>query len=173
MLEARVTLMKERLKVLKIMSEVTGRLDLNEFARMVELTPNQTIAHMQGLLKANFLKKMGGGYGITDAGRAVLKAFSPVPAGMEFHFYLEIGQPTSFAATSLIDFYEIVKQVNACSLDFHLYRGDFEKWVRTALNETEFAEDLASMKKATLTGENLRAEIVKVAEARYGFEKLT
>jgi hypothetical protein len=167
-------LTKERLKVLKVMSEVTGRLDLNEFARMVELTPNQTITHMQGLLKANFLKKMGGGYGgITDAGRAILKAVTPVPAGMEFHFYMAIGQPTSFAATSLIDFYEIVKQVNACSLEFHLYRGDFENWVRTALNDTEFAEELANMKEAKLTGENLRAEIIKAAEARYGFEKLT
>jgi hypothetical protein len=165
-------LMKERLKVLKVMSEVTGRLDLNEFARMVELTPNQTITHMQGLLKANFLKKMGGGYGITDAGRAVLKAFSPVPAGMEFHFYMAIGQPTGFVAKSVLDFCEIVKQVAAGSLEFHLYRGDFENWMRTVLSVVAFAEELASMKDAQLRGEKLRKELVQAAEARCGFEKL-
>lgn len=165
-------MVKERLKVLKVMSEVTGRLDLNEFARMVELTPDQTITHMQGLLKAGFLKKLGGGYGITNAGRVVLKAFSSVPAGMEFHFYVEIGQPTVFTAASLMDFYEIVKQVDAGSLEFHLYRGDFENWVRTALNDAEFADAFASMKKAALMGGKLRAEIVKAAEARYGFGKL-
>jgi len=170
--EANCTLTEERLKVLKVMSEVTGRLDLNEFARMVELTPNQTMKHMQELLKADFVRKIGGGYGITETSRAILKALTPVPTGMEFHFYRTIGQPTSFAAKSLVDFYEIVKQITADSLEFHLYRGDFENWIRTALNDTAFAEDLANLKNAKLTGENLRKEIIQAAEARYGFEKL-
>jgi Mn-dependent DtxR family transcriptional regulator len=164
--------MEERLKVLKVMSEVTGRLDLNEFARMVGLSPNQTIEQMQELLKADFVRKVGGGYGITEKGRAILKAFAPVPAGMEFHFYVAIGHPTSFAAKSLGDFYEIVKQVGLDSLEFHLYRGDFENWIRTALDDSAFAAELENMKSAKLTGETLRREILKVAEARYGFEKL-
>ena len=50
-------MIEERLKVLKVMSEVTGRLDLNEFARMVGLTPNQTLEGMKALLKADFLKR--------------------------------------------------------------------------------------------------------------------
>jgi predicted transcriptional regulator len=172
MLGANCTLMEERLKVLKVMSEVTGRLDLNEFARMVGLNPNQTIEQMQELLKTDLMRKVGGGYGITENGRAILKAFKPVPTGMEFHFYMAIGHPTSFAAKSLGDFYEIVKQVPLDSLEFHLYRGDFENWVRDALSETAFAEDLANMKDKKLTRENLRKEIIKVTEARYGFEKL-
>jgi len=139
---------------------------------MVGLTPNQTVEHMQELLKADFVRKVGGGYGITDAAKAVLKAFSPVPAGMEFHFYMAIGQPTSFAAKSLLDFYGIVKQVDAVSLEFHLYRGDFENWVRTALNDAAFAEELAKLKKLGLKGERLRKAIINAAEAKYGLEKL-
>jgi DNA-binding Lrp family transcriptional regulator len=165
-------LIEERLRVLKVMSEVTGRLDLNEFARMVGLTPNQTLGCMQELLKADFLKKVGAGYGITDAGRATLKAFTPVQAGMEFHFYMEIGQPTNFAAKSFLDFYGIVKQVNAASLEFHLHRGDFENWAREALNDAAFAEELAKLKKPKLKGERLRKAIIKAAEAKYGLEKL-
>lgn len=165
-------MIEEKLKVLKIMSEVTGRLDLNEFARMVGLTPNQTLEYMQELLKADFLKKVGGGYGITDTGKAVLKAFAPVPLGMEFHFYLAIGQPTSFAARSFLDFYGVVKQVDAVSLEFHLYRGDFENWMREALNDAVFAEELAKLKKPGLKGERLRKAIVKAVEAKYGLEKL-
>jgi hypothetical protein len=165
-------LIEERLRVLKVMSEVTGRLDLNEFARMVGLTPNQTLGCMQELLKADFLKKVGAGYGITDAGRATLKAFTPVQAGMEFHFYMEIGQPTNFAAKSFLDFYGIVKQVNAASLEFHLHRGDFENWAREALNDAAFAEELAKLKKPRLKGERLRKAIIKAAEAKYGLEKL-
>jgi predicted transcriptional regulator len=170
-LEANCT-MEERLKVLKVMSEVTGRLDLNEFARMVGLNPDQTIEHMQELLKADFVRKIGGGYGITETGRAILKAFAPVPKDMEFHFYMAIGLPTSFTAKSLIEFCEIVKQVPVGSLEFHLYRGDFENWIKTVFNDTALAEELASIKNAKSKGKNLRKGILKAAEARYGFEKL-
>jgi len=161
------------LKVLQIMSEVTGRLDLTEFARMTGLTPTQTVERMQELLKAGFLKKVGGGYAITDAGKAVLKASTPVPVGMEFHFYMAIGQPTSSAAKSPADFYQIIKQIDPCSLEFHLDRGDFEKWARIVLDDTVFAESLANLASAKLTGESLRKELIKATEARYGFEKLT
>ena len=164
--------MEERLKVLKVMNEVTSRLDLNEFARMVGLNPNQTIEHMQELVKAGLVRKAGSGYGITEKGRVTLKAFTPVPRDMEFQFYTEIGQPTGFAAKSLKDFYEIVKQVAIDSLEFHLYRGDFENWLKTVLKNALFAGEFAKMRKAELKGENLRKEIIKASEARYGFERL-
>jgi predicted transcriptional regulator len=165
-------LTEERLKVLKVMSEVTGRMDLNEFARMVGLNSNQTMAHLQELVKADLVRKVGGGYGITGKGRAIIKAFTPVPRDMEFYFYTGIGQPTGFAAKSLKDFYEIVKQVTIDSLEFHLYREDFENWMKTALKDALFAGEFAKMRKAKLKGENLRKEIIKAAEARYGFERL-
>jgi predicted transcriptional regulator len=165
-------LIEEQLKVLKVLNEVTSRLDLNEFARMVGLNPNQTIEHMQELVKAGLVKKVGNGYGITEKGRAILKAFTQVPRDMEFHFYTGIGQPTGFAAKSLKDFYEIVKQVAVDSLEFHLYREDFENWMKTALKDALFADEFAKMRKAELKGENLRKEIIKAAEARYGFERL-
>jgi predicted transcriptional regulator len=164
--------MEERLRVLKVMNEATSRMNLNKFARMVGLNPNQTIEHMQELVKAGLVRKVGGGYGITEKGRAVLKAFTPVPSDMEFHFYTGIGQPTGFAAKSLRDFYEIVKQVAIDSLEFHLYRGDFENWIRTAFKDVALADELKSMKDIQLKGENLRKEIIKATEARYDFQKL-
>jgi DNA-binding Lrp family transcriptional regulator len=165
-------LMEERLKVLKVMNEVTSRLDLKEFARMVGLNPNQTIEHMQELVKAGLVRKVGGGYGITEKGRSALKALAPVPRDMEFQFYTGIGQPTGFAAKSLKDFYETVKQVAVDSLEFHLYRGDFENWIRVVFKDAAFADEFKNMKKMQLKGENLRREIIKAAEARYAFQKL-
>ena len=164
--------MIEGLKVMKVMSEVTGRLDLNEFARMVGLTPTQTVEAMQELLKADFLKKVGGGYGITETGREMLKAFAPVPDGTEFRFYVAIDQPTGAVAKSFMDFYDTVKQVATEALEFHLYRGDFENWVYTTLNDETFAEELAKLKKPLLKGEELREAIIKAAENKYGLEKL-
>jgi predicted transcriptional regulator len=171
-LEANRSLMEERLKVLKVMSEATSRMNLNEFAGMVGLNPNQIIEHMQELVQVGLLRKVDGGYGMTEKGRVALKAFAPVPKDMEFHFYMEIAQPTGLLAKTIKDFYELVQQVDVIALEFHLYRGDFENWIRTACDDAAFADELANMKKAQLKGEDLRNEITKAAEARYGFEEL-
>jgi predicted transcriptional regulator len=164
--------MEERLKVLKIMSEATSRMNMNEFAGMVGLNPSQIIEHMQELAKEGFLRKVDGGYGMTEKGRGALKAFAPVPKDMEFHFYIGIAQPTGLLANTIKDFYEIVQQIDVASLEFHFYRGDFENWIRTACDDVAFADELANIKKVQLKGENLRKEIAKAAKARYGFEEL-
>jgi DNA-binding Lrp family transcriptional regulator len=151
------------------MSEVTGRIDMNAFARMVGLNPSQTIERMQELVNAGFIRKVGGGYGITEKGKAILKAITPVPKDTAFHFYTGIGQPTGFSAESLKDFYEIVKRVAVESLEFHLYRGDFENWIKTAFKDAELTDELANQKSATLKGEELRKEIITALAAKYGF----
>jgi len=161
--------MEEQLKVLKVMSEVTSRIDMNAFAEMVGLNPSQTVERMQDLVNSGFIRKVGGGYGITEKGKAILKAIKPVPKDTAFHFYTGFGQPTGFSAESLKDFYEIVKRAAAESLDFHLYRGDFENWSKNALKDAILADELASLKNATLKGEELRQRILKAIAARYGF----
>jgi DNA-binding Lrp family transcriptional regulator len=161
--------MEEQLKVLKVMSEVTSRIDMNTFAQMVGLNPSQTIERMQDLVNAGLIRKVGGGYGITEKGKAILKAITPVPKDTAFHFYTGVGQPTGFSAESLKDFYEIVKRVAAESLDFHLYRGDFENWIKNALKDVTLADELASLKSAVLKGEELRQKMLKAIATRYGF----
>jgi DNA-binding Lrp family transcriptional regulator len=161
--------MEERLKVLKVMSEVTSRIDMNAFARMVGLNPSQTIERMQELVNAGFIRKVGGGYGITEKGRAILKAITPVPKDMAFHFYTGIGQPTGFSAESLKDFYEIVKRVAVESLEFHLYRGDFENWIKAAFKDAALTDELANLKNTTRKGEELRQGILKAIASKYGF----
>ena len=111
------------------MNEITSRVDLNTFAQMVGLTLNQTIERVQQLAKTGFIRKTNGGYGITEKGKEILKAITPVPKDSAFHFYTGIGQPTGFSAESLKDFYEMVKSIAVESLEFHLYREDFEKWI--------------------------------------------
>jgi predicted transcriptional regulator len=162
-------LTEEQLKVLKVMSEVTSRVDMNAFAERVGLTANQTIECMQDLVKNGLIRKVGGGYGITEKGKAVLKAITPVSKDMMFHFYSEVGRPTGFSATSLKDFYEIVKRITAESLEFHLYRGDFENWIKTALENAPLADKLASLKSANVKGEELRQKLLKTIAASYGF----
>jgi DNA-binding Lrp family transcriptional regulator len=162
-------LTEEQLRVLKGMSEITSRIDLNAFAQMVGLNPDQTIERVQELVNSGLVKKTGGGYGITEKGKAILKAITPVPKDAAFHFYTEVGHPTGFSAENLKDFYEIAKRVAATSLEFHLYRGDFENWIKAAFEDSALADELASLKNANVKGEELRQGILKAIAAEYGF----
>jgi DNA-binding Lrp family transcriptional regulator len=151
------------------MNEITSRIDLNAFAQMVGLTPNLTIERVQELVDTGLVRKTGGGYGITDKGKAILKAITPVPKEAAFHFYMEIGQPTGFSAESLKDFYEIIKRVAAESLEFHLYREDFENWIKSAFEDKALANNLAGLRTANSKGEDLRKRILLAIAEEYGF----
>ena len=159
---------EEQLRVLKAMNEITNRIDLNAFAQMVGLTPNQTIECVQELVNAGFMRKVGSGYGITEKGKNILKAIAPAPKDMAFRFYTGIGQPSSFSAESPKDFYEIVTRVAVESLEFHLYRKDFENWIKNALKDSELAEEFAKLRAMKLKGEDLRKEMMKTLAATYG-----
>jgi len=151
------------------MNEITSRIDMNAFAQMVGLNPNQTIEHVKGLVNAGLVKKINSGYGITEKGKAVLKAIAPLPKEAVFHFYTGIGQPTGFSAESLKELYEIIKRVAIGSVEFHLYRGDFENWIKAVFKDEALADELASLKSADVKGEDLRKEIIAVIAAKYGF----
>ena len=84
---------EEQYKVLKTLIEATSRMDLNMFAQKVNLTSAQTISLIQELAKEGFLQKVGGGYGVTQKGKAALKVFQPVPKDAGFHFYYGLNQP--------------------------------------------------------------------------------
>ena len=163
---------EEQIKILKTMNEATNRMDLNTFAHIVNLNPNQAMAQVQELAKAGFLRKVGSGYGVSEKGKAVLKASAPVPNEMGFHFYVGIGQPTDFTAQTLEEFYSFIKQVSADSLEFHLYRGDFENWLREVLKDSELAEEIGNLKMDELKSEDLRKELLKAIDAKYGIEEL-
>ena len=66
---------EEHIKILKTMNEATNRMDINMFAQAVNLNPNQAIAEVQELAKEGFLRKVGGGFGLTEKGRNALKMF--------------------------------------------------------------------------------------------------
>ncbi len=161
--------MEEQLKVLKAMSEITSRVDMHTFAHKVGIDTSQTLQCMQELVNSGFIKKVGGGYGITRKGQIILKAIRPLQKENEFHFYTGLGKPTGFSAESLKDFYEIVKRVAPESLDFHLYRGDFENWSIAVLKDATIAKEIASLKVECIKGEELRQRILKAIATRYGF----
>jgi predicted transcriptional regulator len=159
--------MDENIKILKLMSEVTNRIDLNEFAKLVDSTPKQVLQGMDDLSKTEFVKKTGGGYGITEKGKTLLKAYNRVPENMDFVFYLGIGQPTNLNAKSLKEFQEQIKKADLASIEFHMHRNDFARWIKTAINDGILADEFFKISNTEIKGENLREEILKIVEMKY------
>jgi hypothetical protein len=89
---------------------------------------------------------------------------------MGFHFYTDLDQPTNLTAQTIEEFYRIIKQVSVDSLEFHLYRGDFENWVKEVCKDPKLANEIGEIKTAELKGEALRAEMFKVVGSKYGIE---
>jgi len=160
---------EDRLKVLKVMTTITSKVDLKEFARMVDLTPDQTLERIQELSKTGFVRKVGSGYGITEKGKLVLKALNPVPRENGFRFYTGVGQYMGFSAESLKDFWELVKKVDVKALEFHDSRGDFGNWIKTVFDDANLAKEFTRIRELKLKGENLRTEVLRAIESRYDF----
>jgi len=72
----------------------------------------------------------------------------------------------------LEEFYRQIKQVYSDSLDFHLYRGDFENWIRDVLGDSELADEVGNLKELKLNGEELRRDLIKTIDSRYGVNDL-
>ena len=63
----------------------------------------------------------------------ISKILKTLPREKAFYFFTSIGNYTGESAASLKEFMEKINQVNVKSLEFHLYRGDFEKWITEVL----------------------------------------
>jgi predicted transcriptional regulator len=157
-----------QLKILKTMSEATSRMDLTMFSHTVNLTPNEAIAMIQQLAIDGFLHKVGTGYGITEKGKKALKATLQVPEDKTFSFYVDVDKPLGFSANSLEEFYRSVKHLCSDALDFHLYRGDFENWLRDVVGDSDLALGVSDLRIEGLRGEELRKGLLKVIDCRYG-----
>jgi len=154
------------------MNEATSRMDLNMFAQAVNLNPNQAIAEVQELAKEGFLRKVGGGFGLTEKGKNAIKAYVSVAADLGFNFYVDIDKPLGFSALSLDEFYRTIKQVCSDSLEFHLYRGDFEKWLQEVCKDEDLAKTFGTLKTEELKGEDLRKALLQTIDAKYGVGEL-
>lgn len=89
----------------------------------------------------------------------VSKILRPVPREKAFYFFTSIGNYTGVSASSLKEFVEKINEVNVKSLEFHLYRGDFEKWIDEVLQDKELAEGIRRLQKVNLAGEVLRNQL--------------
>ena len=94
------------------------------------------------------------------------KILRTLPREKAFYFFTSIGNYTGESAASLKEFMEKIKDVNVKSLEFHLYRGDFEKWIAEVLQDEELALELKKLQKFNLAGDAIRKEIYTIVSNR-------
>ena len=87
-----------------------------------------------------------------------------------FYFFTSIGNYIGENAASLEEFVKKIGEVNVKSLEFHFYRGDFEKWVAEVLEDGELAEEIRISKNLKPVGDALRSQLYLIVSKR--FEKL-
>lgn len=100
--------------------------------------------------------------------------------GEEFHFMKSISfaLPTSYAATDLHEFADILKKIPINSIYYHIFEAklrlekptnDFSFWIENALGDEILAEEISRLDPYTYTLEDLRKTILKLIRKRISF----
>jgi hypothetical protein len=97
--------------------------------------------------------------------KRIVEILRTVPYEKGFHFYTAHGNYTRETATSLDDFEKKIQIVPAASVNFHLQRGDFQKWIENTLGDTELAKRI-SLIELMLPAEDLRKELIAIVQTR-------
>ncbi len=97
--------------------------------------------------------------------RKIVEILRTVPYEKGFHFYTAPGNYTGETATSLDDFERKIQVVPAASVNFHMQRGDFQKWIEDTLDDEELAKRI-SLIELMLPAEDLRKELLAIVQTR-------
>lgn len=143
----------------------------------IKLSFPTVMMHLVGLTKMGYAKAVEKGcYTITKEGLKALglpevnsdkakQILAYLPAEKSFHFYLDIGKPLGVFAASLEDFCDKIQKVDIASIEFHLYRGDFEAWFN-GLGDVELARKTALIKERKMSGEALQKKLYEIVKSR-------
>jgi hypothetical protein len=90
-----------------------------------------------------------------------------VPREKAFYFFTSIGNYTGESASSLKEFMDKINEVNIKSLEFHLHRGDFEKWLNEVLEDKKLAEKIRELQRTAPAGDALRNQLFTTVSKHY------
>jgi len=95
------------------------------------------------------------------------KTLRTLPREKAFYFFTSIGNYTGKSATSLEEFAKEILNVNIKSLEFHLYRDDFEKWIAQTLEDSNLANKIKQLKALKPIGIDLRDRLYLIVSKHY------
>jgi hypothetical protein len=89
-----------------------------------------------------------------------------VPREKAFYFFTSIGNYTGVSASSLKEFMERINEVDIKSLEFHLHRGDFEKWINEVIQDGQLAAEIRRLQGLNLVSDALRSRLYVTVSRR-------
>ena len=69
-------------------------------------------------------------------------------------------------ATSIFDFAEQLKKADLKSLEFHIRRGDFSRWLGDVIKDDALSAEFEKLGSLGLKGEKLRTKLVDAVDKR-------
>ncbi len=90
-----------------------------------------------------------------------------LPREKAFYFFTSIGNYTGESAASLEEFTKKILDINIKSLEFHLYRGDFEKWIDQTLEDKDLTNKIKQLKELKPIGVDLRDRLYLIVSKHY------
>lgn len=90
-----------------------------------------------------------------------------LPADKTFYFFTSIGNYTGEKAASLEEFVKKILAANVKSLEFHLYRDDFERWIAETLEDNVLANKIRQLKALKPIGMDLRDRLYLIVSKHY------
>ena len=63
-------------------------------------------------------------------------------------------------STNIEDLFNILQNVDIESIEFHLYRGDLERWIRDVFKTNLLADRIYNLRKEELVGEQIRKKMI-------------
>lgn len=162
--------------ILEVMAEESRPRKPKDISRKVELNFSSCMMHILGLKKAGYVSSPEKGYyQITNLGREILEPktskkvaaslLSPLTPEKTFYFYTGINQYSGLLANSLPDFCEKVKSADINSVEFHLIRKDFERWLEN-IGDQELAKKMGIIRETEGSGQELRRLVYEAAKTR-------
>jgi hydroxymethylpyrimidine pyrophosphatase-like HAD family hydrolase len=92
---------------------------------------------------------------------------APLPQSKRFYFHDGRGCYLNRTAASLWEFSEVLRDLPLDSLQYHMERGDFEKWLSDVLYDEELAGQVRKIRHRSVQGDALRAAMVEAVSNRY------
>jgi hypothetical protein len=136
-------------------------------------------AYLPTLERRNLIKRVGDNpprYKLTGLGFISIGVLQPqarivfenVPHGKSFFFFLGVGpnKNTGLSASNLVELKNCVGIVDARSLEFHMSRGDLERWCKDVLGDEWLAKEMMQIRLLGLRGAQLRSKLLWAIDAR-------
>jgi len=95
------------------------------------------------------------------------KALRTLPREKAFYFFTSVGNYTGESASSLKEFLDKINVVDVKALEFHLYRGDFEKWIVEVLEDKELAMKVRNLREGNYSGITLKEQLYNIVAKHY------